>query len=119
MMLDELTEKQVSTYVDERGKVWDFASFPMEALHVVTMEPCAVRGNHTHDKDEIICVIGSKSTCEIDTLDDISGKEEKTIVQSDVQIYKVKAGVRHWVKNIGTDTFYLMVFLVNDGCNTE
>ena len=50
-MIEELTENTLPVYKDKRGKVNHFGQFSVEELHVATMQPGAVRGNHIHDKD--------------------------------------------------------------------
>ena len=53
MIVEELDDKIVPAYVDERGKVRNLSSFTVEGLHVVTMKPGAVRGNHIHEPKEV------------------------------------------------------------------
>ena len=82
----------------------------MEGLHVLTLQPGAVRGNHVDDRDEIICMIGSNAKCEISGENQISGECERVIVKGNLKAYKIKAGVKHAIRNVRLDTFYLVCF---------
>ena len=75
------------------------------------MKPGAVRGNHTHDCDEVICIMGGESICEIAVEDSSSGTKERVLVDESVKTYRFKAGVKHIVQNIGEQEFYLCAFL--------
>ncbi|MDI6891055.1 MAG: WxcM-like domain-containing protein [Thermodesulfovibrionales bacterium] len=111
-LLEELDDKAFPIYKDERGKIGDFRSSPVEGLHVVEMKPGAVRGNHVHDKDEIICIISGSGICEIIVEDEASGKRENVVVKEDMISYKIVAGAKHIIRNIGKDVFYLVCFMV-------
>jgi len=109
-MIEEWDEKAISISRDERGSVIYFGRFSLEGLHVVEMKAGAVRGNHIHDKDEIMCIIGGSGVCEITVEDKTSQNKEKILVKGDMKAYRIKAGIRHVVTNIGNDRFYLVCF---------
>jgi mannose-6-phosphate isomerase-like protein (cupin superfamily) len=109
-MIEELDGWSVPVHFDKRGESRDFRSFLVEGLHVVTMEPGAVRGDHVHDRDEILCVAGGSGICEILTGDKLCAPVEKIIVAGDITVYRIKAGVKHVVRNSGNRRFYLISF---------
>ena len=109
-LLEELDEKAVPIFIDKRGMVRNFKDFLIEGLHVVEMKPGSVRGNHVHDRDEIMCVTGGSGICEIDIEDETTHKKESIVVEGDMKAYRIRAGIRHIVRNIGNKTFYLVCF---------
>lgn len=109
-MIEELDEKFVADYVDERGQVRDFRALQVEGLHVATVEPGAARGGHVHDRDEILCVAGGRGICEIMVSDGVSGAADAIVVSGDVKAYRIRAGVKHVVRNTGSQRFYLVCF---------
>jgi len=111
-LVEELDAGVVPIYNDERGEVGDFSSFSkVEGLHVVTMRPGAVRGNNVHDRVEIICVVGGSGICEITVADEASGESQDIVVEGDVKTYRIKAGIKHTVRNSGNEVFHLVVFM--------
>jgi dTDP-4-dehydrorhamnose 3,5-epimerase-like enzyme len=96
---------------DERGIVVSFAKDVAENFHVASMKPGAVRGNHTHDCDEVICIMGGRNICEITVEDGSSGTKARVLVDENIKTYRFKAGVKHTVQNIGEREFYLCAFL--------
>jgi quercetin dioxygenase-like cupin family protein len=114
-ILIELIEHEVSVRTDNRGSVMDlrhFASGRLNGLHIAEMKPGAVRGNHVHDKDEIISVIGGAGICEIRVEDTISMQKESLIVDKDMVVYRIKAGINHTVVNKGKSSFYIVCFYI-------
>ena len=109
-MFEELDQMVAPIYNDERGKVWDFPGFLVEGLHVVSMRPGAVRGNHVHDRDEILCVVGGSGICELLATDEVSGMTKRVVVADDMRAYRIKAGIKHLVTNMGSEPFYLVCF---------
>ncbi len=112
-MLEDISSKLAIVKVDERGKAVDFRQMLLAELHVVTVEPGACRGNHVHDKDEIICVMGGHDKCEIIAECETPSNKEGIIVENNLSIYKISAGIRHSVKDIGDSTFYLVCFYIS------
>jgi mannose-6-phosphate isomerase-like protein (cupin superfamily) len=88
--------------------VRDFGAFSGAGLHVASMQPGAIRGNHTHERDEIICIIGGSGVCEI-----AAGGEE-IMIEGDLKAYRIKAGIRHTIRNTGNQKFYLVCFYLGD-----
>ena len=109
-LIEELSKAAIPLHVDERGVVADLSRFCIRGLHVVTLQPGAVRGNHVHDRDEIVCVIGGHAKCEITGKDQVSGICQRVIVKGNLKTYKIKAGVKHAIRNVRLDTFYLVCF---------
>jgi|Deesub1362A_J573_1020465.scaffolds.fasta_scaffold02265_2 oxalate decarboxylase/phosphoglucose isomerase-like protein (cupin superfamily) len=110
IFLEEIHERQAPIYKDERGMIRDLKAFSVEELHIATMQSSAIRGDHIHEKDEIICIIGGSGICEIIVQDEMSGKREKVLVEGDMKTYRIKAGLKHIVRNTGNDAFYLVCF---------
>lgn len=113
-IVEELGSRVVPIFSDRRGKVGDFGDFLAQGLHVVTMQPGAVRGNHVHNQNEIICVLGGDGICEIIPQDQISGETANIVVEGDLKTYRIKAGIKHTLKNAGKSTFYLICFYEPD-----
>lgn len=111
-LVEQLDNRSVLIFTDDRGQVADFRSFHVEGLHVVTMQPGAVRGNHVHDRDEVICVEGGNAACEIIAEEEVSEERENFVVERDLTIYRIKAGTKHIVRNMGTHAFYLVCFYI-------
>ncbi len=107
---DILEEVAVSLNEDERGKVVNFKNLHLDGLHVVEMKAGAVRGNHVHEKDEIVCVISGSGHCEIIAEDQDSGEHQHLTVEGILKTCRIKAGKRHTIKNRGKDTFYVVCF---------
>ncbi len=105
-----LDNKCTPVSFDDRGGVINFGRFQVKDLHVASMKPHTVRGNHVHDRDEIICIMGGGGICEIVVEDRKDGIKEKVMVEGGLEKYLIKAGVKHVVKNIGEKEFYLVAF---------
>ena len=114
-MLQEISDETDKYIVfmnqDERGVVVSFTSGAAKNFHVASMKPGAVRGNHTHDCDEVICIMGGESICEIAVEDNSTGTKERVLVDESIKTYRFKAGVKHTLQNIGEREFYLCAFL--------
>ena len=76
-ILEELDKNIVSTFQDTRGGVVSFVNSVVENLHVATIKPGAVRGNHNHNRDEVICIMGGEGLCEIEVEDSQTGTKER------------------------------------------
>jgi mannose-6-phosphate isomerase-like protein (cupin superfamily) len=64
--------------------------------------------NHLHDKDEVLSVIGGAGICKILVEDTTSMKKESLIVDKDIVVYRIKAGINHTVVNKGKSSCYLI-----------
>jgi len=107
-MIEELTEGHLSVYSDTRGEVLQLGELFGRELHVLSMEPGASRGNHIHSRDEIICVLGGRDSCEIHLIDEAVGQEKVFRVRKDLTAYRIRSGIRHKVMNRGKEAFYLV-----------
>ncbi|UCD90573.1 MAG: hypothetical protein JSW04_03825 [Desulfobacterales bacterium] len=77
------------------------------------MRPGAVRGNHSHLQDEVITIIDGKGICEIEVSDESSGEQKITLVEDNLETYKITAGIKHTVRNKGDCSIYLASFLID------
>ena len=50
---------------DSRGFSLLFKDCPLERFPIAGVEPGAMRGNHVHDNDEVLGIIGGAGTAEI------------------------------------------------------
>jgi mannose-6-phosphate isomerase-like protein (cupin superfamily) len=107
-------EEPVPVHRDSRGVAAFYSKFTVENLHVVSLNPDAVRGNHSHDQDEIICVLGGGGLCEISVENESSGGKETVLIQNNMESYWIKAGLKHTLRNVGNNVFYLVCFLTGE-----
>ena len=79
-------------------------------IHMVSMKPGAIRGNHYHvHKTENILIIGS--ACRMLVVDNnTKEKEEKIIENSDKMLFVIPPDVTHAIENIGNEVSYLFCF---------
>ena len=79
-------------------------------LHVVSMNPGAVRGNHYHKKQsEIIWIIGGP--CSVTSKNRESGEEEKiTISPENDTLLTIPPEITHAIKNISDEVAYLLCY---------
>ncbi len=114
--------KEIEFYQDDRG--WcirpisddDIKNGIISDIHMVSMKPGAIRGNHYHlHKTENIFIIGS--TCRVLAIDNnTKEKEEKIIEDNDKILFIIPPDVTHAIENIGNDVSYLFCFShVKDG----
>jgi len=114
--------KEIEFYQDDRG--WcirpisddDIKDGIVSDIHMVSMKPGAVRGNHYHvNKAENILVIGS--ACRLQVVDNkTKEKEEKIIENSNKISFVIPPDVTHAIENIGNEVSYLFCFSnVKDG----
>jgi len=104
----------LEVHSDARGWVVNplvppFPDVPLGQVHVASLEPGAVRGNHVHpDKSEHVFVWGGTS--------DIVWKEEsgetvrETVGPDQLVVFEIPPGVAHTVVNTGDTTVYLMAY---------
>jgi len=110
-MIQELFSYECGLHKDSRGFLCFFEQWPIHSFHLGSMQPGAVRGNHTHVADEIICILGAAGNCRVELNDESSGRRLELTVEDDPALYRVKAGIRHTLTNTGEQTFYLVSFL--------
>ncbi len=118
--------KEIEFYQDGRG--WcirpitdgDIKSGIISDIHMVSMKPGAVRGNHYHvHKTENILIIGS--TCRVLVVDNnTKEKEEKIVENGDKKLFVISPDVTHAIENIGNEVSYLFCFSnVNEGLKSH
>ena len=66
-----------------------------------------------HDRDEIVCVIGGSGKCEIEADNEASGEIRRIVVEGNLNTYRIKAGIKHTIRNLGSGPFYLLCFYEN------
>ncbi len=108
--------EEIELYQDDRG--WwvrpisddDIEKGIISDIHMVSMKPGAIRGNHYHvNKTENILIIGS--TCRVLVVDNnTKEKEEKIIENSDKMLFVIPSDVTHAIENIGNEVSYLFCF---------
>lgn len=114
--------KEIEFYEDDRG--WcirpisddDIKDGIISDIHMVSMKPGAIRGNHYHvNKTEHILIIGS--TCRVLVVDNnTKEREEKILENNENDLFVIPPGVTHAIENIGNDASYLFCFShVKDG----
>ena len=114
--------KEVEFHQDDRG--WyikpisddDIQNGIISDIHMVSIKPGAVRGNHYHvNKTENIFIMGS--TCRVLAIDNnTKEKEEKIIEDNDKILFIIPPDVTHAIGNIGNEVSYLFCFSdVKDG----
>lgn len=82
-------------------------------LHIAALEPNAVRGNHYHNRDEFVYVLGGKGVCQIE-VGDLSGNKERMILEHDPMLLRIPKNVTHAFKNTGPLTIYLVCFYTGE-----
>ena len=112
-LIEKLDTKQVPVYKDSRGIVKSFGQFSIKDLHLVSMRPGAVRGNHRHPQAEVISVIDGAGMCEIEVAAESLGGTKIIFVGDQHETYKITPGVKHTVRNKGERNFYLVCFLID------
>ena len=114
--------KEIEFYQDDRG--WcikpisddDIEKGIISDIHMVSMKPGTIRGNHYHvNKTEHILIIGS--TCRVLVVDNnTKEREEKILENNEKDLFVIPPGVTHAIENIGNDASYLFCFShVKDG----
>ena len=110
-LLKEINNEMIHIFHDDRGRVVSFSDqLVCKNLHIASMEPGAIRGNHVHNRDEIICIIGGKGICEIFVEDNPGRASERIHVDGNIKTYRIKSGAKHTVYNIGEKEFFLIAF---------
>ncbi len=118
--------KEIEFDQDDRG--WslkpitdnDMKNGIISDVHIVSMKPGAIRGNHYHvHKTEYILVIGS--TCRVVAIDNnTKKKEEKTIENNSKILLVISPNVTHAIENIGNEVSYLLCYSkVTEGLKSQ
>ena len=114
--------KEIEFYQDDRG--WcirpitddDIKNGIISDIHMVSMKPGAIRGNHYHmHKTENILIVGS--TCRVLVVDNnTKEKEEKILENNEKLLFVIPPDITHAIENIGNEVSYLFCFsYVKDG----
>ncbi len=108
--------KEIEFYQDDRG--WcirpisddDIKNGTISDIHMVSMKPGTIRGNHYHvNKTENILIIGS--TCRVLVVDNkTKEKEEKILENNEKILFIIPPDVTHAIENIGNEVSYLFCF---------
>ncbi len=108
--------KEIEFYQDDRG--WcirpisddDIEKSIISDIHMVSMKPGAIRGNHYHvNKTENILIIGS--ACRLLAVDNnTKEKEEKILENNEKTLFVIPPDVTHAIENIGNEISYLLCF---------
>ena len=108
--------KEIEYNQDDRG--WlirpitdnDIKSRTVSDVHMVSLKPGAIRGNHYHvHKTENIPIIGG--ICRVIAVDNgTKKKEEKTIENTSNILLVIPPNVTHAIENIGNEVAYLLCF---------
>ena len=108
--------KEIEYIQDDRG--WlirpitdnDIKSGTVSDVHMVSIKPGGIRGNHYHvHKTENILIIGG--ICRVIAVDNgTKKKEEKTIENTSNILLVIPPNVTHAIENIGNDVTYLLCF---------
>ena len=112
-LIEKLDEDSVPVYKDSRGSVRSFDQFSVKNLHIASMRPGAVRGNHSHQQAEVISVVDGGGICEIEVSDESSGETKIILVEDNQEAYKIHFGVKHTVRNKGNSNIFLVCFLID------
>ena len=108
--------KEVEFGQDDRG--WsiqpitdeDIKSGMIGDIHMVSMKPGVIRGNHYHEyKTENILVIGS--TCRVVVMDNITKEREERVIEDNKKVlFVVPPNITHAIKNVGKEMSYLFCY---------
>ena len=78
-------------------------------VHLVSLEPGTVRGNHVHRKQlEHVMVFGGR--CLIAAEDEKGVREEMVVEADDLMLFEIQPHIRHAFKNIGERTMFLIAY---------
>lgn len=108
--------KEIEFDQDDRG--WsirpitgeDISDGKIKDIHIVSMRPGAIRGNHYHAyKTEHIFVMGS--VCRVVVMDNNTKEREEEIIEHNKKaLLVIPPHVTHAIENIGNETSYLLCY---------
>jgi len=108
----EEQDEVFEVYEDTRGIGISFSVEDIQGLHAVSVNPGAVRGDHFHERDEALCIMGGRSICEIEIEGESRDSGKKIRVERDMEAFVIPRGCVHRVRNRGERTFFLVSFLI-------
>jgi len=91
---------------DERGFSFGLEGLGPKNLHVVSIKPGFSRGDHSHEYTEVALILGGKDAALVKIGD------ERFIVKEEFRPVIFPPFVKHKIKNIGNEEFYLVCFEV-------
>ncbi|HTZ40415.1 MAG TPA: cupin domain-containing protein [Syntrophales bacterium] len=110
---------------DARGWVLDplplagLGGKPPGNLHVASMQPGAVRGNHVHDNaSEWVLFCGGPAALLAET-GDHAGREEILVSGEEPELFEIPAGLPHAIENRSDREIFLVVFYGEKDPNTQ
>jgi len=103
-----MQEIKINKIEDKRGFSIFLEGLPIKKFHIVSVNPGAIRGDHSHDYEEILCIIGGNEIAEI-TLED-SKKSCTFIIKEKYTLLTIPPHTKHKVRNVGNKIFYLICF---------
>ena len=108
--------KEIEFDQDDRG--WsikpitdeDISDGKIKDIHIVSMRPGAIRGNHYHAyKTEHIFVMGS--TCRVVVMDNNTKEREEEIIEHNKKaLLVIPPHVTHAIENVGNEMSYLLCY---------
>jgi quercetin dioxygenase-like cupin family protein len=110
VLVQELDSSQVEASLDPRGCMRFFSGFNIQNMHVGTLRPGTVRGDHSHEQEEVLCILGGAGICQLQAQAE-DGSQVSIPIQEELKIFKVSAGVWHALRNTGQQTFYIVSFM--------
>jgi dTDP-4-dehydrorhamnose 3,5-epimerase-like enzyme len=85
------------------------AAGKLKNIHVVSMEPGTIRGNHVHSKQlEYAMVFGGR--CLVAVENEAGEREQMIIGPDDLCLFEIQPHIKHAFKNIGEETMFLIAF---------
>jgi UDP-2-acetamido-2,6-beta-L-arabino-hexul-4-ose reductase len=108
--------KEIEFDQDDRG--WsirpitdeEISSGRIKDIHIVSMRPGAIRGNHYHAyKTEHIFIMGS--TCRVVVMDNNTKEREEEIIEHNKKaLLVIPPHVTHAIENVGNEMSYLLCY---------
>ncbi len=110
----EVVKHVLDTHADERGWVINpIVPAPpgttLGHVHVASLEPGAVRGNHLHPgSSEYMAVWGGRADVIYER--EGEGPVREQVSEDELAVFEIPAGVAHAVANTGDTTIYLIAY---------
>lgn len=116
--MNEVRKTVLEAHSDNRGWVVNplvapFPETPVGQVHIASLEPGAVRGNHYHpDSSEHVFVWGGSA--EVVWQREDGGLVTERVGPSELAVFEIPARVVHAVVNTGDATVYLLAYYLGD-----
>ena len=110
IILDTQSQSDERGWVNEPIENKDLAAGKIRNVHIASILPGAVRGNHFHmRKTEFALIMGNG--CQFNTIDNETSKKEQIITDgSKPVIVRIPQKISHAFKNIGNSVVYLLCY---------